>query len=145
MERAEITSDDNNFFFPSSEFTITMRVRIQGLVSCLVVGFNIYSIYGYPIARADYNDINQITNLEKGVYEFTFKIPPYTLSNGEYKIVFDVADINVKNFATEESNLSFDILMDKNHFGNVYNEVNSLKASVIRSKWLVNYEKKSNI
>lgn len=145
LERAEITSSDNNFFFPSSEFTITMQVRIQGLVSCLVVGFNIYSIYGYPIARADYNDINQITNLEKGVYEFTFKIPPYTLSNGEYKIVFDVADINVKNFATEESNLSFDILMDKNHFGNVYNEVNSLKASVIRSKWLVNYEKKSNI
>ncbi len=141
LERAEITSSDGNFFFPSSEFTITMRVRIQGLVSCLVVGFNIYSIYGYPLARADYNDTNHITKLENGVYEFTFKIPPYTLSNGEYKVVFDVADINVKNFATKDSELSFDVLMDKNHFGNVYNETNALKTSISRSKWLVNYEK----
>ncbi|WP_373730575.1 ABC transporter ATP-binding protein [Bacteroides heparinolyticus] len=144
LERAEVLSNDISCFFPSSEITIKMQVRIFGLISCLVVGFNIYSVYGYPIVRSDYNDIDNITTLENGVYEFVFTIPPYTLSNGEYKVVFDVADINVKNFATESSNLYFDVLIDKKHFGNVYNEVNALKTSVCRPKCLVHVEKKSD-
>ena len=120
-------------------------VKIQGLVSCLVVGFNIYSIYGQPILRADYNDIDNVTTLSAGVYEFIFKIPAFTFSNGEYRVVFDVADLNVKNYATADTTLTFDVSVDKNHFGNIFNETNILKTSIIRSKWIQDYRKISDI
>ena len=122
-----------------------MVVKIQGLVSCLVVGFNIYSIYGQPILRADYNDIDNVTTLSTGIYEFIFKIPAFTFSNGEYRVVFDVADLNVKNYATADTTLTFDVSVDKNHFGNIFNETNILKTSIIRSKWIQDYRKISDI
>ena len=145
LEEAEILSSEDNMFFPSSDIKIRMVVKIQGLVSCLVVGFNIYSIYGQPILRADYNDIDNVTTLSAGVYEFIFKIPAFTFSNGEYRVVFDVADLNVKNYATADTTLTFDVSVGKNHFGNIFNETNILKTSIIRSKWIQDYRKISDI
>lgn len=76
------------------------------------------------------------TSLEPGSYHFTFEIPPYTLSNGEYKIVFDVAERNVKCYTTKKSQLTFNVLQGEDCFGNVFAEDIPIKSSLIRENWL---------
>ena len=75
-------------------------------------------------------------SLEPGSYHFTFEIPPYTLSNGEYKIVFDVAERNVKCYTTKKSQLTFNVLQGEDCFGNVFAEDIPIKSSLIRENWL---------
>ena len=118
-----------------------MTVAVRSDVSKLIIGFNIYSSYGYPIARADYNDTDRTPNLAPGTYEFSFNIPPYTFATGDYTIVFDVAEMDVKNFATEKTTLSFSVLADETPFGNAFNETHPLKCSLVRHPWLIEYKK----
>jgi lipopolysaccharide transport system ATP-binding protein len=139
--RVQLSSSDNDVFYPSSEIFISFVVKIIESVANLVIGFNVYSVFGHPLARADYNDLNNITSLETGVYKFDFKIPAFTFSSGEYIVVLDVAQANVRNYAPESSKLSFEVVVDESHFGNVFNESAIFKSSIIRSKWLVGYEK----
>ena len=83
-------------FYNSLPIEIKFQIKVVKNISSLVVGFNLYSSYQYPLARADYNDIDGKTSLEPGEYDLTFIIPPYSLSNGDYRIIFDVAERNVK-------------------------------------------------
>lgn len=62
------------------------------------------------MARTDYNDSQNLTTLSPGIYELKFVILPYTLSDGGYHIVFDIAERNVKRYTTEKSNLYFTVL-----------------------------------
>ena len=89
LKKASVSSSDGNIFYNSSTIKIEFEICVKKHIPSLVIGFNLYSIFQYPLARADYNDENKKTSLEPGSYHFTFEIPPYTLSNGEYKIVFD--------------------------------------------------------
>ena len=124
--------------YVSSDIYVNLDVEIGSYIGNLVIGFNIYSSSQYPIARSDYNDISQQTTLPIGKYHFSFHIPPYTLADGDYYIKFDVAERNVKNYATENSFLKFRVKIDgKNRFGNVFNENSSLKTSIIKSRWQV--------
>ncbi|HJV78821.1 MAG TPA: polysaccharide ABC transporter ATP-binding protein [Paludibacter sp.] len=141
LVRAELQSSDREVFYPSSEISIVLIVSVVKSVANLVIGFNVCSVFGYPLARVDYNDTNGLTSLDIGVYQFQFKIPSYVFSNGEYKIVLDVAEANVKNYAPEDSNLSFEVITDENHYGNVFNESFNLKSSIIRPPWLVGFER----
>ena len=103
LKKASVSSSDGNIFYNSSTIKIEFEICVKKHIPSLVIGFNLYSIFQYPLARADYNDENKKTSLEPGSYHFTFEIPPYTLSNGEYKIVFDVAERNVKCYTTKKS------------------------------------------
>ncbi|MEI8203328.1 MAG: ABC transporter ATP-binding protein [Bacteroidota bacterium] len=141
LQFAKVESSDNTVFYNSSTINISFKVNVIKKISSLVIGFNIYSIFGYPIARADYNDHNNLTSLEIGVYNFEFQIPKYTFSTGEYKIVFDIAEAKVKCYTTEKSNLTFEIIADESHFGNIFNENIGIKSSIIRENWLKNYQK----
>lgn len=87
LKKASVSSSDGNIFYNSSTIKIEFEICVKKHIPSLVIGFNLYSIFQYPLARADYNDENKKTSLEPGSYHFTFEIPPYTLSNGEYKIV----------------------------------------------------------
>lgn len=102
LKKASVSSSDGNIFYNSSTIKIEFEICVKKHIPSLVIGFNLYSIFQYPLARADYNDENKKTSLEPGSYHFTFEIPPYTLSNGEYKIVFDVAERNVKCYTTKK-------------------------------------------
>jgi len=139
LSKAEILSSDGGVFYNSSRIKIVFEVNIIKKIPSLVIGFNLYSSFQYPLARADYNDENKLTSLSPGKYKFIFEIPSFTLSNGEYKIVFDVAERNIKKHTTEKSNLSFSIIHDENCFGNIFSENIAIKSSIVREKWLVKY------
>lgn len=99
------------------------------------------SSFQYPLARADYNDQNGAYTLEPGEYEFLFEIPANTLSNGDYKIELDVAEKCVRNYAGEQSVLTFHVDIDEHSHANTFSENISSKMSIIRENWLVGYEK----
>ena len=141
LKKASVSSSDGSIFYNSSTITIEFEVCVIKPIPSLVIGFNIYSAFQYPLARADYNDSNNKTSLEPGEYRFIFKIPPYTLSNGTYKIVFDTAHKNIKCYSTEQSNLTFTILQDNNCFGNIFSEDIPIKSSIFRENWLYSLKK----
>ena len=93
---ASVKSSDGDIYYNNSEIIIDFKVKVAKKVPSLVIGFNLYSSWGHPLARADYNDNNDLTTLGPGIYCFIFKIPPYTLSDGDYHVIFDVAERNIK-------------------------------------------------
>lgn len=136
LQKAQITSSDGDVFYNSSTIRLEFEVCVVKKIPSLVIGFNLYSAFNYPLARADYNDRENLTSLEPGTYRFTFEIPPLTLADGDYKIVFDVAERNVKCYSTEKSNLSFHISIGESDFGNRFSENVTFKTSLFKEDWL---------
>ena len=138
---ARVTPKNGESFYTSTPIDIEFAVRINVRVRWLVVGFNLISSFQYPIARADFNDYNGLFSLDPGEYIFHFEIPANTLSNGEYKIEFDVAEQDVRNYAGEETQLSFKVDVDEKNKVNVFNEAGNTKISIVRGKWLLGFER----
>lgn len=115
---------------------IEFEVVIKKKLPALVIGFNLFSQYDYPIARADFNDVNKEYSLEPGDYSFKFEIPAKTLASGNYKIVFDVSQTKGTKRSTEKSNLYFDIIQGAGQFGRQFSNVRPLFNSLIRADWL---------
>lgn len=140
LRKAQIKSSDGNIFYNSSTIKIEFEVCVIKQIPSLVIGFNIYSAFQYPLARADYNDESQQPSLLPGLYRFCFTIPPYTLAEGDYKIIFDVAERNIKRHTTDISCLSFTLNQGNECFGNTFSENIPIKSSLFRSKWLTSSE-----
>ncbi len=138
---ARVAPKTGEHFYTSTPIDVDFRVRINTRVGYLVIGFNLVSSFQYPLARADYNDIDGIYSLDPGEYEFHFEIPANTLSNGDYKIELDVAEKEVRNYAGDDARLSFRVDVSEDTKGNVFNEASGLKTSIIRENWLVGYKK----
>ena len=136
LSRASVKSSDGGAFYNSSTIKVEFDVCVKKQIPSLVIGFNLYSQFQYPLARTDYNDENNISTLKPDKYHFVFEIPPYTLSNGIYKISFDVAERNIKRHTTEKSDLTFTVVQGEDCFGNAFAENIPIKASIIREKWL---------
>lgn len=141
LEWAKVQPVEGYAFYNTKDFQVDFRVRINSDIPSLVIGFNIYSMYQYPIGRTDYNDMDGQSTLAPGVYDFHFVIPGYTLANGDYKIKFDVAERDVKNYAPDESELSIHIENDKTNFGNAFSESSPIKTSLTRGKWFKGFDK----
>lgn len=137
---ASVESSNGEMYYNSSEVIINFKVKVARRVPSLVIGFNLYSSWGHPLARADYNDDNDLTTLKVGLYEFAFKIPPYRLSDGDYRIVFDVAERNIKCYTTDKSSLSFTIVQGgESRFGNRFCEQINIKSSLFRENWMADF------
>lgn len=137
---ASVKSSDRDIYYNSSEISIDFKVKVARKIPSLVIGFNLYSEWGQPLARTDYNDNNELTTLDPGIYAFTFKIPPYTLSDGNYRIVFDIAERNIKCYTTDRSNLFFTIMQGGNSsFGNRFCEQINIKSSLFRENWMITF------
>ena len=141
LNRAAVSSNHGNVFYNSSTIRVEFDVTVGKSIPSLVIGFNLYSSYQHPLARADYNDNNNLTSLAPGTYAFVFEIPPYTLSNGSYTICFDVAERNIKRHTTERSNLTFSVVQGEDGFGNAFSEDIPIKSSIIREDWMKKYAK----
>ena len=136
LKRATVKPSVGDTFYNSLPIEIKFQIKVVKKISSLVVGFNLFSSYQYPLARADYNDIDGRSSLDPGEYALTFIIPPYSLSNGDYRLLFDVAERNVKCYTTEKSELSFSVVQGKDNFGNAFAENIPIKSSIFREKWL---------
>ena len=136
LTHASVKPQTGNAFYNDIPIVINFAITVVKSIPSLVVGFNLYSSYQYPLARADYNDIDGRNTLEPGNYSLTFVIPAYTLSNGTYQIRFDVAEKNIKRYTTEESQLTFTVLQGEDNFGNTFSENIAIKSSIICGKWL---------
>ena len=136
---AKVSPQSGILIYPTTPIDVHFRVRVNDYVGYLVVGFNLISSFKHPLARADYNDYDGRYTLSPGEYEFHFQIPPKTLSNGEYTIYLDVAEKMIKNYAPEESKLTFRVDIDENSKINVFNENSYDKSSIIRGMWLKEY------
>ena len=141
LQWARVSSPLGTVFYTTNPIQIDFRVLVNQVVKELVVGFNLISSFRHPLARADYNDLDGRITLEPGVYEFHFEIPANTLSNGEYTIVFDIAEKAVKDYAGEESQLTFETTVDSSSFMNAFSENLPIKSSIIREMWLKGYER----
>ena len=138
---AKVSPCEGEAFYNDIAIDVRFRVRINDNIGSLVVGFNIYSSFQHPLARADYNDVDGRASLEKGEYEFHFRIPPHTLSEGDYTVVLDVAERNVKNYAGEDTILSFRVDINEKSHINAFSENVDFKTSIVRGLWLVDYNK----
>lgn len=136
LSRASVKSSDGSAFYNSSTIKVEFDVCVKKQIPSLVIGFNLFSQFQYPLARTDYNDENNLSTLKPDKYHFVFEIPPYTLSNGIYKISFDVAERNIKRHTTEKSDLTFTVVQGEDCFGNTFAENIPIKSSLIREKWL---------
>ena len=136
LTHASVKPQEGAAFQNDIPIVIHFDVTVVKPIPSLVIGFNLYSSYQYPLARADYNDIDGRNTLEPGNYSLTFVIPAYTLSNGTYQIRFDVAEKNIKCYTTEKSQLTFTVLQGEDNFGNAFSENSAIKSSIIRGKWL---------
>ena len=138
---AKVSPSEGNEFYYDSAIDVFFRVRVNENIGSLVIGFNIYSSFQHPLARADYNDVDGRTSLEKGEYEFHFRIPPFVLSEGDYTIVMDVAEKNIRNYAGEDTVLSFRVSVNEQSNINAFSENMDIKSSIVRGLWLVDYNK----
>ena len=138
---AKVSPSEGDAFYNDIAIDVRFRVRINDNIGSLVVGFNIYSSFQHPLARADYNDVDGRASLEKGEYEFHFRIPAHTLSEGDYTVVLDVAERNVKNYAGEDAILSFRVDINEKSHINAFSENVDFKSSIVRGLWLVDYNK----
>jgi len=141
LKEAAVSSSDGNVFYNSSTVRVDIEVCVVKKIPSLVIGFNLYSSFQYPLARTEYNDESGENSLEPGAYYLTFEIPPYTLASGEYKIVFDIAERNVKCYTTEKSNLTFTVLHGEDGFGNTFVDPGPNKNSLIWEKWKKSIER----
>ena len=141
LKKALVKPQVGEIISNSSSIVIQFQVCVVKKIGSLVIGFNLYSSYQYPLARADYNDIDGKTTLEPGDYSFTFIIPPYTLANGTYQIMFDVAERSVMCYTGEKSQLTFNVVQSEDNFGNIFSDFISTKNSIIREKWLTKIER----
>lgn len=138
---AKVSTLAGEDFYTTSVVKVDIRIEVRTPIKELVVGFNLYSSFRHPLARTDYNDLDGVHNLEPGEYEFHFEIPANTLSNGEYTIVFDVAEKGERDFTEDNSQLTFEMVVDPNSFMNVFSENLPIKSSIVRQLWIKNYEK----
>lgn len=138
LNKAKVSADgiEVAVFRNSQAIDIDFEVTIRSELNGLIAGFNLYSQYDYPLARADFNDVNHLTYLKPGKYNFSFRIPERTLAPGSYRISFDVAKRKQKRYTTPASDLYFDIVSEPYGFGNVYPNVMPIKNSLIHADWL---------
>ena len=138
---AKVSPSFGRDYHPDTPVDVFFRIRVNKEVGYLVVGFNVMSSFQHPLARADYNDRDGIYSLGRGEYEFHFQIPANTLSEGNYVILLDVAEKGIRNYAGEETQLSFRIDVGENSKINAFSENIEKKSSIVREDWLVGYKK----
>jgi lipopolysaccharide transport system ATP-binding protein len=134
--RAEIFNENKNEIFKNTEpIQILIKFEIGEKFNDIVIGVNICSGIGNPLIGLLYNDYNDYNEIDNGIYEVSFTIPPYSLATGDYEMRFNLSIPNVKRFTTEKSNLTFSVTADTVYGNKFFLENNQNYNSVSRPNW----------
>jgi lipopolysaccharide transport system ATP-binding protein len=120
---------------------VTLKFEIGEKFKDVVIGVSIFSATGNPIIGLLYNDYNDLNEIEPGVYEVVFTIPPNSLATGDYEVEFNLSIPFIKKFTSNKSNLSFSVTTDTVYGNRFYLQNSSLLNSINRPNWF-NYIKK---
>jgi lipopolysaccharide transport system ATP-binding protein len=136
-----IEENNSGVFKTQSVLNVIMIIETMQDFSELVIGITIKSINGYPLATILYNDFNDYTKLEKGVYEVIFSIPPYSLAHGEYQLEFNVSVPFVRKISSEQIGLSFKMTADSSFGNKFFTDNNRSLNSIMRPNWFKSIQK----
>lgn len=126
---------EDDIFFSDDNLNVSVGIEIHKYMNDPVIGFSIFSNFGYPIVRVLFNDYNNLQGMDVGCYKIEFTIPKYSLASGGYNLNFDIAIPHVKKVNSEAINLSFDII-SKGEYGNKFLVENSAEYnSLVRPNW----------
>lgn len=119
----------------SNEIYIYLKFRIGEKFRDIVIGVSICSSIGNPLIGLLYNDYNKYTDIDPGVYEVIFAIPPYSLATGGYEIEFNLSIPYIKKYTSDISKLTFDITADTDLGNKFVVQNNAYLNSVVRPNW----------
>ncbi len=120
-----LNEDYGDALFLDSELEIGIELFVLTDIKNMVCGFNIFSSFGYPILRSNFNDFSDSQGLCKGQYLLRFKIPAYFLAVGMYEVKFDIAIPYVKKFFDRTIDISFQ-MNPRGPIGNKFNMENDI-------------------
>lgn len=105
------SSDPIYGFHTSAELEIGIEIDILKPVDGLILGFTLWSEYGYELAYVLFDDLESSLPeiIHEGKMVKKFKIPKNMLASGTYKIIFDVGLHMKKRIIKEEGSLLFKI------------------------------------
>lgn len=128
-----IISSNNDQIYNEDEITVSIKIFNYKKIESPVLGFNIYSDFGFPIARFNYNDFNLSVDLKFGLNIIDFVIPKFFLAPGRYSVKFDIAIPYLRKLSNEEMDLYFEV-SSKGLIGNAFDVTDDPKFnSLIRS------------
>ncbi len=100
---------ENGKLYTKDNLEISIELSVKQKLNDVVIGFNLLSNDFNPLLRAFYNDYNNLTEIDTGTYIVSFNLPSHFLSNGVYKVDFDIALPFVKKINSEKINLEFEL------------------------------------
>ena len=134
--KVEIFNENKNEIFKNTDaIHILMKFELGEKFNDIVVGVNIFSTIGNPLIGLLYNDYNDYNEIDAGIYEVNFTIPPCSLATGDYEIEFNLSIPYVKRFTTEKSNLSFSVVANTAFGNRFFVQNNGFLNSIVRPNW----------
>lgn len=103
--------DCNREFHTAAELEIGVEVEVLKEIEGLVLGFTLFSEFGYELAYVLYDDdrLPPADLIKPGKMTKTFVIPANTLAPGTYRIEFDIGIHTKKRIIHEEGSLMFSL------------------------------------
>lgn len=103
--------DADGLFRTDAPLEVGIEVEILKQFQGLVMGFNLYSEYGHPLALCLYDDhlSSPAPIISPGILTHRFRIPPNNLSHGKYRIQFDVGVYNIARIIERQGALTFSL------------------------------------
>ena len=109
-ETKVVSTDSANGFHTATDLIVEISGEIKKPVYGLVLGFTLWSQYGYELAYCLFDDDKlEIETTEPQKFSKRFRIPADSLAEGHYKIQFDAGIHNIKRIINDECDISFEL------------------------------------
>lgn len=107
--------DEFGLFHTAADILVGIKIIVLKPISGFVLGFTLFSEFGYELARVLYDDREgqPVPIVQPGIIKQTFLIPANTLAMGGYSIEFDVGIHRKKRIVKEEGKLNFELVQTK--------------------------------
>ena len=133
---------NEDYFTTSSDIEIGLEVDILKPIDGLIMGMELFSSRNYSIAYSLYDDIKCPPSemICPGNYNVIFRIPGNTLSQGSFRIKFDIGIHGKKRIIFDEGSLRFSVA-NYDGLGRRYIlSDSSPRRSILRPNWLFSLE-----